>query len=82
MKHGATRMVMCGGNGTGLDGIGMIGGAAYPSVPVHGVIGQTWKNALYCGGRMYEGEWDDYEVNDLYSTDFRYNQFVTEKNDY
>lgn len=80
MKHGATRLIMCGGDGSGLDGIGMIGGPSYPQVPIHGIIGQTFKNALYCGGRMYEGEWDDYEVNDLYSTDFRYNQFVTEKN--
>jgi len=80
MKHGAQKLVLCGGDGTGLDGVGMIGGPSYPSVPVHGVIGQTWKNAVYCGQRMYEGEWEDYEVKGLFDNDFRYNEFVTIKN--
>jgi len=82
MKHGSAKLMMCAGDGTGLDGVAMVGGPTYPSIPIHGIIGQSWKNAVYCGGRLYEGEWDDYEVNDLYSNDFRYNQFVTEKNDY
>jgi len=40
------------------------------------VIGQTWKNAVYCGARLYEGEWDDYQTNSLFDNDFRYNQYV------
>jgi len=80
MKHGAKKNTICGGDGTGMDGVAMIGGVLYPAVPIHGVIGQTWKNAVYCAGRLYEGEWDDYQVQGLFDNDFRFNQFVTEKN--
>jgi hypothetical protein len=80
MKHGATKLVLCGGDGTGLDGVGMIGGPSYPHVPVHGIIGQTWRNAVYCGGLLYEGQWDDYELKSLFDNDFRFNEFVSEKN--
>lgn len=75
MRHGAAKMTICAGDLSGQDGVGMIGGPAYPTVPIHGVIGQTWKNAVYCGGHLYEGEWDDYQLNSLFDNDFRYNQY-------
>jgi len=80
MKHGSAKHVICGGDGTGTDGVAMVSGINYPSVPIHGIIGQTWKNAVYCGGNLYEGQWDNYQVNNLFDNDFRYNQFVAEKN--
>jgi len=80
MKHGSVKHVICGGDASGTDGVGMIGGVTYPSVPIHGVIGQTWKNAVYCAGKQYEGSWEDYLINNLFDNDFRYNQFVSEKN--
>lgn len=79
MRHGAAKMTICAGDLSGQDGVGMIGGPAYPTVPIHGVIGQTWKNAVYCGARLYEGEWDDYQLNSLFDNDFRYNQYIDEK---
>ncbi len=40
--------------------------AAYPSYQLHGLIGQTWRNAVYVtahgGVRYYEGSIDDYIV--------------------
>jgi len=81
MRHGAAKMTICAGDLSGKDGAGMIGGPAYPTVPIHGVIGQTWKNAVYCGARLYEGEWDDYQTNSLFDNDFRYNQYEDVKSE-
>jgi hypothetical protein len=78
MRHGAVKMTICAGDMTGNDGVGMVGGPAYPTVPIHGVIGQTWKNAVYCANRLYEGEWEDYQINNLFDNDFRYNQYQDE----
>lgn len=76
MRHGAAKMTICAGDLSGQDGVGSVAGPAYPTVPIHGVIGQTWKNAVYCGARLYEGDWEDYQVDSMFSTDFRYNQYV------
>jgi hypothetical protein len=76
MRHGAAKMTICAGDLTGMDGVGSVGGPAYPTVPIHGVIGQTWKNAVYCGGHLYEGEWEDYQIDSLFDNDFRYNKYV------
>jgi hypothetical protein len=78
MRHGAVKMTICGGDMTGQDGVGIVGGPAYPTVPIHGVIGQTWKNAVYCAGHLYEGEWEDYQIDNLFDRDFRYNQYQDE----
>jgi len=78
MRHGAAKMIICAGDLSGKDGAAMIGGPAYPTVPIHGVIGQTWKNAVYCGAHLYEGEWEDYQVDSLFNNDFRYNEYVVD----
>jgi len=49
----------------------------YPTMPLHGLIGQTWKNIHYGDGRLYEGDVDDYLLasNDLFGSDFTFNKF-------
>lgn len=49
----------------------------YPNVPLHGLIGQTWKNIQYSDGLVYEGEVADYLLlsQDLFGVDFAFNQF-------
>lgn len=80
MRHGAAKMTICAGDMSGQDGVGSVAGPAYPTVPIHGVIGQTWKNAIYCGSHLYEGEWEDYQIDSMFSNDFRYNQYVNVDN--
>jgi hypothetical protein len=46
----------------------------YPSYPLHGLIGQTWRNAVYCG-RYYEGSVDDYVTGGLFSNEHTFNFF-------
>jgi hypothetical protein len=50
----------------------------YPTFPMHGLVGQTWKNARYAAKRMYQGEVDDYMLLDhqLFSTQFLFNLFA------
>jgi hypothetical protein len=47
----------------------------YPNLPIHGLVGQTWKNIVYKDNKLYEGEVDDYLVSDLFGTKFRFNQY-------
>jgi hypothetical protein len=48
----------------------------YPNIPIHGLVGQTWKNVQYKDkSKPYEGIIDDYVVNDLFDSDFAYNNF-------
>jgi len=53
--------------------------AVYPSAPIHGLIGQTWKNVKYAEGRAYEGTVEDYMIQsqNVFDTVFPYSQFVT-----
>jgi len=51
--------------------------ATYPAVPIHGLIGQTWKNAVYENGHYYEGHIDDYVLpsRDIFGTDFVFTNY-------
>jgi hypothetical protein len=46
----------------------------YPDLPIHGLIGQTWRNAVYCG-KLYEGQVDDYLSGGLFGVQFPFNRF-------
>jgi hypothetical protein len=46
----------------------------YPAYPLHGLIGQTWRNAIYCG-RYYEGSVDDYVVDSLFGNEHTFNYY-------
>jgi hypothetical protein len=46
----------------------------YPAYPLHGLLGQTWRNAVYCG-RYYEGTVDDYVTGDLFGNSHTFNYF-------
>jgi len=52
--------------------------AVFPRIPLHGFVGQTWKNVEYKDKRFYEGEALDYELSseNLFGNDFLYNQFI------
>jgi len=45
--------------------------------PIHGLVGQTWKNMWYADGIPYEGEVTDYMVtsDDLFDPTFVFSQF-------
>jgi len=53
--------------------------ADYQSFPLHGILGQTWKNIIYHDGRgpQIEGHVDDYRVEDQneFGTEFYFNLF-------
>lgn len=50
----------------------------YPQVPCHGLLGQTWKNAVYPGGASIEGRTVDYLVHDdLFGTAYRFSYYIT-----
>jgi hypothetical protein len=47
----------------------------YPvTTPLHGLIGQTWRNVLVCG-REWMGTVQDYMVSDLFASDNHYSYF-------
>jgi hypothetical protein len=46
----------------------------YPAYPLHGLVGQTWRNAEYCG-RYYEGTVDDYVTGSLFGGEHTFNNF-------
>jgi len=47
----------------------------YPvTTPLHGLIGQTWRNVLVCG-RNWMGTVQDYMVSDLFASDYHYTYF-------
>jgi hypothetical protein len=48
--------------------------ATYPSYPLHGLIGQTWRNVEYCG-KYFEGSVDDYVTGDLFGNIHTFNYF-------
>jgi hypothetical protein len=50
---------------------------AFPNIPLHGLLGITWRNVIYPGGRMYEGDVMDYVVDnhDIFETAFMYSQY-------
>jgi len=48
--------------------------ATYPDVPLHGLLGQTWRNAVFCG-RYFEGNVDDYVTGSLFSNEHTFNYF-------
>jgi len=49
-----------------------------PDAPIHGLIGQTWKNVEYSNGRFYEGDPFDYLIDDtdIFGSSFLFNQFI------
>jgi len=51
--------------------------SSYPTYPMHGLIGQTWRNARYPHGKYIQGTVDDYMLLDgkLLSTKFLYNNY-------
>jgi hypothetical protein len=46
-------------------------------VPLHGLIGQTWRNALVCG-KNWIGSVADYVASDLYASDYFFNFYHSE----
>jgi len=40
--------------------------------PVHGLVGQTWRNVEVCG-KQWIGSVQDYVVSNLFSSDYTYN---------
>jgi hypothetical protein len=51
--------------------------AAYPAVPMHGLLGQTWRNAMFCG-RYFEGTVDDYVTGGLFSNQHTFNYYKSQ----
>ena len=49
----------------------------YPDYPLHGLVGQTWRNARYADNRMYQGDILDYmiEGSRMFSNAFIYNLY-------
>jgi len=47
----------------------------YPAIPLHGLVGQTWRNAQVCG-HFYEGHVDDYMVSSLFGQQYTFNFFT------
>jgi len=48
----------------------------YPvRTPLHGLVGQTWRNVKVCG-RDWMGVVEDYLVSDLFGTEYHYNYFT------
>jgi len=44
----------------------------YPSVPMHGLIGQTWRNVEICN-HAWVGDASDYVTSGLFATDSAFN---------
>jgi len=47
----------------------------YPEFFMHGLLGQTWRNIQWPHARMYQGEPADYQVSNLFSSEFLYTQY-------
>jgi len=43
--------------------------------PLHGLLGQTWRNVEYTTGKYIQGEPADYQVNSLFSPAFLFNLY-------
>lgn len=50
----------------------------YPRVPIHGLIGQTWRNALVCD-HPWVGDASDYVTSGLFATDSAFNYYGTQQ---
>lgn len=48
----------------------------YPHVPLHGLIGQTWRNAQICD-HAWVGDASDYVTSDLFAADSAFNYYGT-----
>jgi len=42
--------------------------------PIHGLIGQTWRNSQVCG-KVWVGVVDDYVASSLFADDFTFNYY-------
>jgi len=49
----------------------------YPRVPIHGLIGQTWRNAMICD-HAWVGDASDYVTSSLYAYDSAFNYYGTQ----
>lgn len=61
----------------GVDSLSHISNLPYPSLPLHGFVGQTWKNVEYAHGKKYEADAVDYMLagRNIFGNDFLFNQF-------
>lgn len=50
----------------------------YPRVPIHGLIGQTWRNALICD-HPWVGDASDYVTSSLLASDSAFNYYGTQQ---
>jgi len=50
----------------------------YPRVPIHGLIGQTWRNAVICN-HAWVGDASDYVTSSLFSHDSAFNYYETQQ---
>jgi hypothetical protein len=57
--------------------LGSLVSGEHPNVPIHGLIGQTWKDVKYVEGRPYEGEIEDYMITskNIFDPVFPFSQF-------
>jgi len=63
---------------TNVDGNSFAGSSAvsvYRPTPIHGFIGQTWKNVIYTGSLPYEGQVSDYLTSAVFDPQFAFSQF-------
>jgi len=49
----------------------------YPRVPIHGLIGQTWRNAVICD-HAWVGDASDYVTSSLFAYDSAFNYYATQ----
>jgi len=47
---------------------------------IHGLLGQTWRNVEYMHHKQIQGDATEYQVNELMSSDFLYNQYNNAQN--
>jgi len=48
---------------------------AYPGFAMEGLLGGTYRNVEYSHRKLYRGEPTDYQVSDLFSSEFPYTQY-------
>jgi len=54
---------------------------SYPNYPMHGLLGQTWRNTLFHGAKPFEGDVMDYAIEQegsnetVFGTEFVFNQY-------
>lgn len=52
----------------------MVAEKYHVQAPIHGLVGQTWRNVKICG-RDWMGTIEDYLVSSLFASDYHYNYF-------